>query len=255
MITATAKNKTDVNFFYHPSDKISHYLTTKDYSKFKFIKGNRDINKTHLEKLKASIAKKYLHTVITVNERFEIIDGQHRYCAIKDLGLPLNYIVCDGYELDEVHVLNTNNEKWNWKDYLNGYCNSGLKDYLLFMEFKEKYNFPFIENLIILYGSYNGDLYREFKIGKFKIRDYNQSCIMADKITKIGKFYPGFKRRSFILAMTKLLKNKNFDYDQFIQKLKNQQTALVDCINAEKYIELIEEIYNFKSRIKVNLRF
>ena len=39
----------------------------------------------------------YLFTVIIVNENYEIIDGQHRFEVIKELNLPLRYIICEGY--------------------------------------------------------------------------------------------------------------------------------------------------------------
>ena len=36
---------------------------------------------------------------------------------------------CDGYGLNEVHILNQNSKTWNADDYLAGYCNLGNKNY------------------------------------------------------------------------------------------------------------------------------
>ena len=72
----------------------------------------------------------YLFTIIIVNENYEIIDGQHRFDVIKELGLPLNYVICGGYGLNEVHILNQNSKTWNVDDYLDGYCLLGYTDYL-----------------------------------------------------------------------------------------------------------------------------
>jgi hypothetical protein len=52
-----------------------------------------------------------------------------------------------------------------------------------------------------------------------------------------------------------LMKNQNFEFTEFIQKLKIQPTALQHCTDVEQYTALIEEIYNYKRRDKVNLRF
>ena len=77
------------------------------------------------------------------------------------------------------------------------------------------------------------------------------SCLKAQQIIKVGKFYDGFKRKSFVIALLELLDNPSFDYSVFIQKLALQQTKMVSCTSKEQYIRLIEEIYNYHSRNKV----
>jgi hypothetical protein len=52
-----------------------------------------------------------------------------------------------------------------------------------------------------------------------------------------------------------LFNNDNFEFTQFIQKLKIQPTALVDCTTTVGYLLLIEDIYNYRSRTKVSLRY
>ena len=69
------------------------------------------------------------------------------------------------------------------------------------------------------------------------------------------EFYTGWKRRSFVYAIIRLLSNQNFDIDYFINKLKAQPNALSDCTTVTNYIILIEEIYNYRNRNKVNLRY
>ena len=103
-------------------------LTTTDYFLFKQIEGNREKNKLQLSKLKKSISDNYLFTILIVNENYEIIDGQHRFEIIKELGLPLNYVICEGYGLNEVHVLNQNQKTWTISDYMEGYANMGYSD-------------------------------------------------------------------------------------------------------------------------------
>lgn len=65
---------------------------TNDYDKFKFIEFNRPINKTHLATLKNKIEHKDMQTIITVDYNYGILDGQHRFTAYKELGLPFNYV-------------------------------------------------------------------------------------------------------------------------------------------------------------------
>jgi hypothetical protein len=40
-----------------------------------------------------------------------------------------------------------------------------------------------------------------------------------------------------------------------MHKLRIQPSALVDCTSTEQYRILIEDIYNYKNRNKINLRY
>jgi hypothetical protein len=55
--------------------------------------------------------------------------------------------------------------------------------------------------------------------------------------------------------MLGMFKNKSFDMNEFIQKLKQQPTSLKDCPTTSAYIVLIEEIFNYRRREKINLRY
>ena len=230
---------------------------TKDYSLFRSIKGNRDINKVHFSRLKKSIAKKYLFTVIVVNEHYEIIDGQHRFNVIKELGLPLYYVICTGYGVNEVQILNQNSKNWSTDDFMNGYCDEGIDEYIVYRQFKNKYKFGHLESLAMLTGKWfhSGDLSYAFKQGTFKITHYEQACRYADLICGIKQYYKGYNRRYFILALLKLFKNEDFSFDEFVHKLSLQPYSLVDCVDVNQYIMVIEEIYNYKRRTKVSLRY
>jgi hypothetical protein len=71
----------------------------------------------------------------------------------------------------------------------------------------------------------------------------------------VEPYYDEWKRRSFILAMLQLFKNSNFELTEFLQKLKLQPTAMTNCSTTNQYVSLIEEIYNYRRREKVNLRY
>lgn len=247
-----------MNNLKEPMAKISNHVhTTNDYFLFKSIDGNRNINSLHINRLKKSISEKYLFTVIIVNENYEIIDGQHRFNVIKDLKLPLNYIKCNGYGLNEVHILNQNSKTWNADDYLTGYCNLGNKNYMIYKKFKEKYSFGHNECMAMLTGVNTGGgiIFQYFKDGNFKITHLEDAERKAEKIWLFQNIYDGFKRRAFVYAMLYLFDRDNFEFTEFLQKAKNQPSALTDCNDSKQYISLIEEIYNYRRREKVNLRF
>jgi hypothetical protein len=246
-----------VNYFKtEPMVKNSNQVhTTTDYFLFKPIEGNRNKNLMHINRLKKSMADNYLFTVIIVNEKYEIIDGQHRFEVIKDLQLDLNYIICKGYSLNEVHILNQNSKTWNADDYLTGYCNLGYEDYLKYASFKEKYNLGHNETMSLLAGIPNKLDIDVFYNGNFKVKSLKSAEDMIEKIMMIEPYYMGVRRRAFIYTMMSLFRNQNFEFTEFLQKLKTQPTALQDCTNVTNYKVLIEEIYNYRRREKINLRY
>ena len=62
-------------------------MKSNNYDMFKFMEGNRKISSTNLNQIISSMKEKQLVIPITVNEKFEIIDGQHRFSACKYLNL------------------------------------------------------------------------------------------------------------------------------------------------------------------------
>ena len=68
---------------------------TTDYKQFKKVKGNRGYAQRHLKNLVSSIAQNNLlqYSPIIVNDKMEVIDGQHRLAAAQSLGLPIYYVV------------------------------------------------------------------------------------------------------------------------------------------------------------------
>lgn len=248
------------NLQLEPMVKYSNQVhTTTDYFLFKPIDGNRNKNLMHINRLKKSMSEHYLFTVIIVNDKYEIIDGQHRFDVIQELNLPLHYVICKGYGLNEVHILNANSKTWNSDDYLEGYCNMGYKNYLSYRTFKQKYGFGHNECITMLTGgnvsACLGDRTKVFYEGKLVLTNEKEAYRIADMIELTSQFYSGYKRRSYVYALIGLLKNKNFEFTEFIQKLKSQPTALCDCTSTEGYVALIEEIYNYRRREKVNLRY
>jgi hypothetical protein len=238
--------------------------TTTDYSMFKTIDGNRNVNLLHINRLKKSMQEHYLFTVIVVNEKYEIIDGQHRFHAIRDLGLPLHYTMIPGYSLLQVQILNANSSNWSSQDYLQAYCDLGYEDYITLSEFLRKYNLNISIGASILIGNTTGQggmkagaPFEFFKHGTLKVSDkqVKDAEKFMDMLYLFEPYFNGFKTRSFVFALMKLSNNPDFSITELLQKVKIQPSALQSCVHVNQMISLIEEIYNYKRRDKVNLRF
>lgn len=245
--------------------QINQVLSTSDYSLFKTLDGNRAVNKLHVKRLKQSFLNAYLLSPILVNNKYQIIDGQHRFEAAKELKLPVNYIVCKNYGLKEVQILNTNMKNWKKEDYLNGYCDLKYPEYLQFRKFMEKYPDFGIASAETLLTEFLGGRtesiegirthQRYFEEGELKIPDFKKSCESANKILMIKPFYNGFNRRAFVTAMAGIFRIQEYSHTKFLERLKSNPSMIKDCSNVGQYKIMIEEIYNFRSREKLSLRF
>ncbi len=121
-------------------------LSTKDYEEFKRLKGNRAVETKRVEKIKKSINDVgYITSPILVNEKMEIIDGQGRFQALKELGMPIEYIVQSGIGIKECVSMNINQTNWNTKDYIKTYAERELESYIYLQKLQEE--FPLITSL------------------------------------------------------------------------------------------------------------
>jgi hypothetical protein len=232
---------------------------TEDLERFVTMSGNRVTNPKHVERIALSQkANGVLMNPIIVNSLWEVVDGQHRLEASKINGFGVYYIVAPSYSLNEVHALNLNQKNWGSKDYLQGYADMGLRQYVNlqgFMEVNPEFSIAIAISICGSRAYDSGSYTRQFNSGEWKAGDFKSAQKDADKIKLIGSIYEGFSRRSFVAAILPIFSNKNFDFNEFMHKLRLQPTALVDCVTTVQYRVLIEDIYNYRRREKVSLKY
>lgn len=86
---------------------------TSDYGMFKVLLGNRFIEQRYVEKLRKSMMKNgILPMPIIINEKNEVIDGQHRLAAIARLGGDVYHIIVPGLTLDDCISINCQQHSW-----------------------------------------------------------------------------------------------------------------------------------------------
>ena len=227
---------------------------TKNYSMFSTIEGNRPKNDLHLKRLRKSMEEELLISPIIVNEKHQVIDGQHRLHVSKELKLPLRYIIAEGYGLSEVHRLNQNSKNWTMAEFIDGYADMGYKEYIHLRSFIERTELNITSALSLLANDSSSHT-KAVRLGTWKSVHKERADTIADWANIIKQYYDGACRQGFVRALILLYNNKNFQFSQLISKIALQPSALVNCVNSEQYLTLIEDIYNYRSRNKVNLRF
>jgi hypothetical protein len=241
---------------------MSQLQNTKDYEQFKFLSGNRPIDRYHLKKLKGSIEKSNrldLHPII-INQNNEIIDGQHRYIVAKELGLQLFYIKSD--TIEDLHLIECN---FNQKAF-------EVENFIHFFAIKEKtaeyielYNIlketrlkpKAVLNLII--GVVSPQILDFLKIGKFKFpgnQPYREiinfyldfsSYVKERKIKPLGMF----TNHNFAKALRILFLTTGFEKEVFFRKLDLKWFELKPQSSAQDWYFLLLSIYNHKNHNKI----
>lgn len=241
-------------------EKTNTIYSTQDYGKFSSIGGNRHVLKSHVNTIVDAIKTNNLlsSSPILVNEKMQVIDGQHRLAAAKELGVPVFYIIHPGLVLKDVQAINSNKKNWKVEDYAQSYASIGNPHYIEYIRFRDKYKIGHKESVLLLTCKHGANNYKaggtmDFKNGKFIVPNISLAHERARKLFGYEKYYQGFRRRCFIYAVFKLLNNKEYDHDIMMKKLQYQSTRLVDCVSVDDYLLLLENIYNYKNR--KNVRF
>ena len=109
--------------------------TTEDYTRFEFNELNRGVDAAHVRKLKKNIKDIGLVQPITVDSDGHIIDGQHRFHACRELGIPVRYIIQDSMNMEDVVALNNMSKPWSTMDKVQSFAAQGNEHYQKLLDF------------------------------------------------------------------------------------------------------------------------
>lgn len=232
---------------------------TSNYDKFSFLMSNREQSRGHVENLKYSLETLGNFTKaqpVLVNERFQIIDGQHRFTACQELGLPIFYTVVHGLGVEEARTLNIMHRGWTIDDYAHSYASAGHKDYVKYSQLKEEYG---LSHSLVLYAvaGERSHVYKQFREGTFTIGDEDKVRERLDKLVEVREVAPSMNRnRSFNIAVMKAFNVEGYDHKRMVRKLKQYGASLLKQYSSiPDNTRLLEDIYNYNQAENTRLRF
>lgn len=131
--------------------EIGHIYQTYDYKKFKIDQLNRPVNRQHADNLYKKLIKNpdFILEPIIVDLHFNIIDGQHRYTALRKAKLPINYIVDTKIHIGDAKTLNSNARNWQPEEYLIVLANAGNPNYQHLRQMYQQYKDNFALSTLI----------------------------------------------------------------------------------------------------------
>ena len=229
---------------------------TKDYDKFSFIKENRPIVPAKLKRLEASYKNEYFGELypIKVNPKYHILEGQHRYLTVKKMGLPMYYIISHKLKMEHIGVLNSTQDRWTAYDCVRYYALQGKEPYLVLEAFMKKWGFSLTTVLQMLSTSRFAT--EAVRAGVFKVtQDLTEANTYAQRIHDFKGHFTSYKHRSFVLACLDAFTHPDYNHDRMMAKVEYQSTRLVKCTSKEMYLQLMENVYNYKTNINDRVRF
>lgn len=239
--------------------EIITYITD-EYSLFKKLGGNRSINLKNVNAIIKNITENgYKPTILIVNEKFEIIDGQHRLEAFKKLNLPVEYQIRNGLTIKDAIALNVANKKWDLKDYIESYVSLGYEEYIKLKQLLDTY--PTLSTTVICSIACSeenlcgGTMTRAITNGTFKMVDNLYD--MTNKLEFLSKFKElkiSIRGRGYLvdIAITNLYSKHLIDEERMLSQLEKYGSQLLNSVvDVKDAVEKLEEIYNYRKSTKV----
>ncbi len=236
--------------------------TTKDYGLFKIRDDNRaDIKRKDIERIKASMRiKNMLPTKpIDVNGNMEIIDGNHRYMAARELGLEITYRLDKTLKATDILLLNIS-RSWGREDYMNFYVKHGYEQYILLKEFMDREGVS-LNVALNLNDGRGGRLVQLFKDGKFVFKLAERSTMIKncwDTINYIKKMNGSMNTTfassvRFWKALIKFVTHADFDEKKWQVNLERMVGRITAKVSHEEYYAMLIEIYNYRNNNKISV--
>jgi len=234
--------------------------TTTNYNLFKYRVDNRKTILSQIKLLKESMKRHGFVSPIIVNSKNEIMDGQNRLAAAKELKIPVEYKVYTGNGnmvslLSDLQL----SSKWKASDYINYYIKHNNSNYIEFKKFIDDNKVSITFGLTIIENKVsNGNLSREvLKNGKLIVNDevIKSKKMILSKVNDIRYFDENYKKFSsddrFLMAIVKIIKNKDYDHNMMIKQLAINPSWITKCSRLIEYIGQFQDIYNYHQGKKI----
>lgn len=230
--------------------EVAQVKSTMDYDQFHFLSNNREPNRGHVEALKKAF-EEYGNLTQTqpvlVNERMQIIDGQHRFLACQEIGAPIFYSMVPGLGIQEARKMNILHRGWNTDDYAKSYADGGNLHYQKYLELKEEYGYS--HSVMLQFSVSRRDkrgIFAEFREGDFEIQDEeavrNRLDMLKAVESIVGQSLASDK--VFATAFLKLSVVDGFKLDRMLKKLIERRDFMRRFTSQEDAMRQLEEAYN-----------
>lgn len=230
---------------------VGQIFETDDYDFFKPLKGNRDVG--NVKAIQKSIEDVgYMLDPILVNEKHEVVDGQHRLEALKTMGIPVKFMIQEGIGLKECQAMNTGQRNWGALDYIKSYAVTGNANYVRLLSLYSKYGKAFgLDGIIgIAYHPKEGGSFASVKDGsltmteqRYEIATNRMDFLLDTGILQLFEEKKLFKR-VFWNAIGYAFRHPDVSIRELVERLMKSPLEIVTYSKTVDELKLFDEIYN-----------
>jgi hypothetical protein len=200
---------------------------TEDDSIFNLHQNNRPINTTNVRKKMKSLTRvRKLLSPIKIDKNFNVIDGNHRIVAIRELKrngiiIPISFYISEDDSESNMIEMNVEVRTWKLKDYVLKYAKQGKEQYKIIMQIANEFNVSIDDVVTVPYsGAGTGNVSDKVKNGTYSYHDW-------DKVEEYFKYLLELKEmirihKNFKRSMFSVFTHRNFDTLQFYKIIKNK---------------------------------
>lgn len=236
--------------------------TTTNYDLFTLKEENRDVdlNDKETKNLAESMVEfgwldAFPLMAQKQGRKLIVFDGQHRLAIAREFGIPVKYVVIDG-EVPDVARLQQTAKKWRPKDYAGRYAKAGNDHYIELLEFFDKYGIPLTMSAAILANTTTfANVSDRFYDGRYQIKSRRIANELAECWRGLVEVSKVFKKVQAIKALWACFHVESFEPKRLITGAHRHGGAIKNMANAEAFLEMFEDLYNFGKRDRVPLKF
>ena len=235
---------------------------TKDYHLFNLIKVNRDVkpNDAPSKRLYQSMKKHGYNSALpivvrkTPNSVYDVIDGQHRLYFAQKLNIEV-WFTFDETNMD-ISEHNESGKNWTISDHILRWYKEGLESYIEIVEFSEKYKLNLATSAGLLAGTTTvNNVKTKITTGNYTVQTRDLAVSVAKCVNTITKESDISNRNACLHAIYALHFVDYFEPDDLIEKVRINPGLLVNYGDRDGFLEMFDEIYNYRRRSKVPLSF
>lgn len=235
-------------------EKAYDVFTTKDYSIFKRLKGNRDIPESRIGKIVNSIQEiGWIRNPIVVNDNMEVIDGQGRLTALQRLGLPVEYVIAPGAGTEACIRMNMDMVNWGLNDFIKSYAEQGNINYQRLLSLMQKYAGGNINIIMTALYRVSKAKHREIKAGSIQITE-EQYFEAVKRLKYAQPFIETLDQKNLPGSMVTLIQTLIYYYDyEEVDKdrLKNRVEKYIyqakPWVTSQDCEKEVEDVYNYRT--------
>lgn len=243
-------------------DTLPSVQYTKDYSLFVYHPLNRLANGSDLrvtrKKLWDSLKTRGFRSLCPIvcqkrdNGKLMVIDGHNRLAISEQLNIGVYYLA---YEIDEEIDLARENaegraKSWSIKNYVEAYAKSGNANYVELLLYSKETGIPAETSASLLRGEVGSTLNCRDALekGEFRIKERLRADAVAATVKLLAEYVSWGASRNCAVSIAKCLVADGFVHQKLMDQIQKVPEQLEKQRDVDKYLEMWEKIYNFRTR-------